>query len=386
MGGRPRILIIDDEEVVLDACTQILGTADYELATATDGISGLARGAEFRPELVFVDLKMPGISGFEVLERLRAMDPSVVSIVITGYATLSSAVEAMQKGAYDFLPKPFTPDEFRVVTRRGLEKRRLEQEAARLRRERDLLREHFASIVSHELKAPLGAVQQHLMLLAHELAGSLGAAQQERLARLQGRIADLLAVITTWLRAISSDLEDIRASFGPVSLPDVIEKAVDSTQTLAARKDITIERQLAGALPAVEGHQGTLVEALVNLLSNAIKYSHPGGRVVVGAREADGRVELAVRDFGVGIPAEELPLVAGGLARGGAGTAGETGTGLGLAITRRIVEAHHGMLTVDSTLGAGSTFVISLPVRQAGREPAVGTTDVPESERKVGAR
>ncbi len=385
MEERPRILIIDDEEVVLDACAQILGDRDYVLATAADGRAGLDRLGEFRPDLVFVDLKMPGLSGFEVLERIRGIDPSVVAIVITGYATLSSAVEAMQKGAYDFLPKPFTPDEFRLVTRRGLEKRRLEREAVRFRRERDLLREQFASIVSHELRAPLSAVQQHLMLLARELAGSLGDAQRRRLERLQGRIADLLALITTWVRAISTDMEGLRASFAPLEIGPVVGKALDNVGVLAARKDITVETSLPDTLPLVDGDAGTLVEALVNLLSNAIKYSHPGSRVLLTATAAADGVIITVQDFGVGIPAGELPLISGGLYRGGAGTAGETGSGLGLAITRRIVEAHGGTLAVESTVGAGSTFAISVPVRMS-EKVGLGSGDGREGQRRVGAR
>ena len=384
MNGRPRILIIDDEEVVLDACTEILGDRDYVLATATDGRAGLDRLGEVRPDLVFVDLKMPGLSGFEVLEQLRTVDPSIVTVVITGYATLSSAVEAMQKGAYDFLPKPFTPDEFRVITARSLEKRRLQQEAVRLRRERDLLREQFASIVSHELKAPLSAVQQHLMLLTHELAGTLHEAQQARLERLQGRIADLLALIATWGRAISTDMEGLRASFAPVEIQAVVGKALDSVGVLAARKDITVEPSLPQALPPVAGDAGTLAEALVNLLSNAIKYSHPGSHVVLTAEAAVNRVSISVQDFGVGIPADELPLISDGLARGAPGTAGERGSGLGLALTRRIVEAHGGTLTVESAAGRGSTFTIALPARPLG--PADPAGERVEEQRRVGAR
>lgn len=361
MDIRPRILIIDDEEVVLDACGQILGERDYVLSTAADGATGLDRLGTFHPDLVFVDLKMPGLSGFQVLERIREIDPAVVTVVITGYATLSSAVEAMQKGAYDFLPKPFTPDEFRVVTTRALEKRHLQQEALRLRRERDLLREQFASIVSHELKAPLAAVQQHLMLLAHDLAAVLSETQRERLERLQGRVADLLGLISTWVRAIATDMEHLRASFGPVDLRVVAGKALDSVGLLATRKDITLETSVPHDLPLVSGDSGTLVEALVNLLSNAVKYSHPGGRVVLTASRGDRWVTIAVQDFGVGIPPDELPLISGGLYRGAAGTAGERGSGLGLAVTRRIVEAHGGTLAIESLPGAGSTFTITLP-------------------------
>ena len=123
MEPRQKILVIDDEEVVLDACLAILAGGDYETATATSGEEGLRLAAEIHPDLVFVDVKMPGLPGLEVVERLRGEDPSIVAIVITGYATVSLAVEAMKRGAFDFLPKPFTPAEFREMARRGLERR-----------------------------------------------------------------------------------------------------------------------------------------------------------------------------------------------------------------------------------------------------------------------
>src|SRR3989304_3326024 len=100
MDNKAKILIIDDEEVVLDSCAQILEGGNYRVATAMNGDLGLKRIAEFQPDLVFVDLKMPGIPGVEVLEGIQALDPTIVAIVITGYATVSSAVDAMKKGAY----------------------------------------------------------------------------------------------------------------------------------------------------------------------------------------------------------------------------------------------------------------------------------------------
>ena len=109
MQPKRKILVIDDEEVVLDSCTQVLDGGDCRVTTASNGAEGLKRLEEAPPNLIFLDLKMPGLSGLEVLEQIRAKQPLMVVIVITGYATVSSAVEAMKKGAFDFLPKPFTP-------------------------------------------------------------------------------------------------------------------------------------------------------------------------------------------------------------------------------------------------------------------------------------
>ena len=360
MEDRYKILIIDDEEVVLDACTQILEGGHYEMATAMDGAHGLGLIPEFRPDLVFVDLKMPGLSGFEVLEKIRDVDPTIVAIVITGYATVNSAVDSMKKGAFDFLPKPFTPDELRLITRRGLEKRRLVLETIALRREKEMLREHFAAIVSHELKSPLNAVQQSLFALGVELSGQLTAEQRNRLERCQSRVDDLLQLIHTWLRVISRDIGKLRENFRPVSVPAAIAKAIESVQPHALRKDVALQASAEEPLSPVLGDEGTLVEALVNLIGNAVKYSRVGSQVLVKAEEREASVLISVADTGVGIAKEDLPFILEDFYRGQSGGV-ETGSGLGLALTRRIVEAHQGAMAVESEPGQGSTFVIRLP-------------------------
>ncbi|GAH46417.1 unnamed protein product, partial [marine sediment metagenome] len=115
----PFILVVDDEESMRDACSKILKKDGFLADTAKDGSAGLEKIEKNKPDLVLVDLKMPGISGMEVLEKIKEIDPNIISVVITGYSTVESAVEAMKKGAYDFLPKPFSPEELRIIIRRG---------------------------------------------------------------------------------------------------------------------------------------------------------------------------------------------------------------------------------------------------------------------------
>ena len=359
---RSKVLIIDDEEVVLDSCNQILEGGPYDVATAMDGTFGLEMVSEFQPDIVFVDLKMPGISGFDVLERVHEFDPTIVTIVITGYATVDSAVEAIKKGAYDFLPKPFTPDEFRVITGRGLERRRLVLETSALRREREMLREHFAAIVSHELKSPLGAVQQNLFALEAELAGKLSEAQAKKLERMKSSIDNLLKLIHTWLRVISQDIGQIQESFKPTSIEHVIIESIESVEPHATRKDIELVSKIASGLPEVDGDETTLRESIVNLLSNAVKYSRIGTQVRIKAEVEDRQILISVTDRGVGIAEEDLPFIFGDFYVGRSAPPSERGSGLGLAITRRIIEAHGGSISVESALDKGSTFLIRLPV------------------------
>lgn len=356
-----KILIIDDEEVVLDSCTLILEGSGYPIVTAKNGTRGLELVRESQPDLVFVDLKMPGISGFEVLERIRLMDPNIVTIVITGFATISSAVDAMKQGAYDFLPKPFTPDEFRLIVQRGFEKRRLVLEAMNLRREKEMLREQFAAIISHEVRSPLAAIQQSLMALQMDLEDRLDEDQKKRLQRLQVRIDDLLKLIHTWLRVMSVDVGKLRETFRRISVATVVSKAVESIQPQAIRKDIEITTSVEPLSCAVNGDEGTLVETLVNLLGNAVKYSHAGSHVQVSAKEQQDCLILSVADTGIGIPKDELPYIFEDFYVGKTRQMVDKSSGLGLAIARRIVQAHDGTITVDSELGQGSTFTICLP-------------------------
>lgn len=359
---KSKVLIIDDEEVVLDSCSQILEGGPYYAATAMDGTFGLELVREFHPDIVFVDLKMPGISGFEVLEKITKFDPTIVTVVITGYATVDSAVEAIKKGAYDFLPKPFTPDEFRVITQRGLERRRLVLETTALRHEREMLREHFAAIVSHELKAPLGAIQQNLFVFEHDLADTLSEDQANRIKRMKGSIDNLLKLIHTWLRVISTDIKALQENFEPISLSDVITQAVESVESHATRKDIDIDVSFDEDLGLIHGDEVTLREAVVNLVNNAIKYSHMGTNIHVNATQEEEEIVLSVKDRGVGIAEDDLPHIFGDFYVGKSAPEAERGSGLGLGITRRIIEAHGGSMYVESALDKGSTFMIRLPV------------------------
>ena len=369
----PRILLIDDEEVVLDSCAAILEGSEYVVATARSGAEGLEQVAAFDPDLVFLDLKMPGMSGMEVLEALRALDPTIVCVVFTGFATIAAAVEAMQRGARDFLPKPFTPDEFRSMIHRGLEWRRLLVETAALRREREALRENFAAIVSHELRSPLGAIQQNLFLLIKELGGVATDDQQRRLERMSTRLGDLLAMVNRWLRGFSMDFTNLKESFGPVAVAVALAKAAESAQPEAVRKAVEI-RVEADTEAAVLGDEGTLTEAFLNVIGNAVKYSRENGKVRAQAVRRDEKVVVSITDSGVGIPEADLPRLFEAFHRGQAAAGSVGGAGIGLAVTRRIVEAHGGSITAASTPGRGSTFVITLPALGA---PAPGPEGAP---------
>src|SRR3989339_207737 len=139
MADQVKILVIDDEEIMRDGCERILSKNGCSVLTAENGSVGLAKLQESPKEIdiILLDLMMPGMSGMEVLGKIQALDDTLLVIIITGYATVASAVEAMKKGAYDFIAKPFTPDQLRIVVKRAVEKRALQKEAEFLRSERE---------------------------------------------------------------------------------------------------------------------------------------------------------------------------------------------------------------------------------------------------------
>jgi DNA-binding NtrC family response regulator len=165
MADEGVIVVIDDDYAMRLSCDKILTKTGFHVKLFENGAQGVEAVPQLKPELVLVDLKMPGMSGMDVILRVHQIDPQIIIIVITGYATIDTAVEAIKSGAYDFLPKPFSPVELRLIVNRGLERRRLMLASQRAERERILLKRRFITFVSHQLQSPLAAVHQYLQVL-----------------------------------------------------------------------------------------------------------------------------------------------------------------------------------------------------------------------------
>ncbi len=244
-GNWSTILVIDDEEPIRDSCKQILTKEGFQTLTAENGTIGLQKIKEIQPDLALVDLKMPGISGMELLDMIRGIDPELVAIVITGYATILSAVYAMKRGAYDFLPKPFTPDELRIIVRRGLEKRRLSLESASLREEKERIKEYFITLVSHELRSPLATVQQYCDTILGGFVGEIKPEQKEILKRCQERIKGLLKLTEDWLNVSRIENGEIVDRLEPLDLVSLLEQVISSQQASAEMKKVTLNMVIA---------------------------------------------------------------------------------------------------------------------------------------------
>jgi signal transduction histidine kinase len=368
---RDSVVVIDDDYAMRLSCQQTLAKVGYGVEVFEDGARGLDGVATLKPGLVVVDLKMPGLSGMDVIARLHEIDPSITIIVITGYATIGTAVDAMKAGAYDFLPKPFSPEELRLIVRRGFEWRRLQIQSRRCELDRELQRRRFVTFVSHQLKTPLVAVHQYLDVL-RRLGDAPEAATRraEWLDRCLARTGELHRLIEDWLTLAQLEGGALMRQRIRVDLREALPRMLAGLEPLAAAQQVGLQHDLPAPVYPVRGDPLCLGVLFDNLITNAIKYNRPGGCVRVTAELAPGEVVVTVADTGVGIPPDALPFVFDEFyrARQPAGRRVE-GTGLGLPICRRIATEMGGTIDVESAEGTGSTFRVRLPAYANG-EPA----------------
>ena len=384
-AGTRHVFVIDDDDVMLLSCRRILEKAGWEVETFGNGHDGIARLETVRPQLLLVDLKMPELDGFQVIERVRAIDPDIVIAVLTGYATIASAVDAMKAGAYDFLPKPFTPDELRLLVNRGSERWHLVAESARLRREKEEAERRFITFVTHQLKSPVVAAKQYLDVLLFTASGDLSPQARDWLSRSQTRLGEMLSLIEDWLTLSRVERGTFCDPGATTDLREMAERVVDAIRPQAEPAKVTVRVHATGGVRA-RGDPNSVAIIMSNLVSNAVKYNRPGGSVDVSVSSDDRTGVLEVADTGIGIAEECLPSLFHEFSRiRNEATADVPGTGLGLAICKRIVDELGGAIEVHSTKDEGTRFVVRIPIAegaQTERTPSEG----PHSEVDIGHR
>lgn len=360
MFDKAKILVIDDDEVIRDSCKQIISEQNHQVELANNGHIGLQKINEMKPDLVLIDLKMPGMDGMTLIDTVHQLDSNVIMIVITGYATIESAVEAIKLGAYDFLPKPFTPNELRIVTKRGLERRKLILETETLRKEKEKLRENFITLVSHELRSPLAAVQQNLMAITKGMAGMIPEKIKNILLKMSTRINYLIALINDWLNMSRIETGELIREMEPVDLKVILSDVIDQLKPLAKEKQVTLQLHIPEKYPEIMGNRETLQMLFTNLIDNGIKYNKNNGMVDITLEGIGDYTKVAIRDNGIGIPKEKLPLIFEQFYRVKQDVSIQ-GSGLGLSIAKQIAEAHYGSIEVQSEINVGTTFTVLLP-------------------------
>jgi two-component system sensor histidine kinase/response regulator len=388
--GEASLLIVDDDPVIVQALGRGLRSLG-RLRLATNGRQALALIAESVPDVVLLDAQMPDLSGFDVLDTLR-QDPrwaEIPVIMITSHADESFERIGLEKGAVDFIVKPIRPaivmarvqtqlrlrqansalKEVSLSDRRQLSvalrklkgsNQQLEGTVVELGHANDSLLQ-FVRIASHDLREPLNTISQFSALLDEDNGDALPASAQGYLQRVR-RAADRMRTL----------LDDV------VNYSKLEHGASEPRSTVVLMTTMEELRDaLAGQLASTQGvlHIGPMAEVLgypsmisllfQNLISNGLKYVAPGQtpRVEVACRVDGVKVHVSVRDFGIGIAPQNLDRIFTPFARLHRKQEYD-GSGLGLAIAQKIVQAHHGSIRVESTLGQGALFTVTLPLAQ----------------------
>jgi signal transduction histidine kinase len=370
---KPLILIIDDEEPLRDGCRQVLEKAGYFVLTAEQGAEGIKLAREHLPDMAFIDLKMPHISGMEIIEILSRDIPDILPVMITGFATIVSAVEAMQKGAYDYLPKPFSPDQLRALTKRGLEHRNLKIETKRLREEKDLMERNFITFVSHEMRSPLVVIRQYIEAL-NEIAGDrFDKDVKEIIERCRKRIQNLEEMVEHWLDISRIENGTLAQQKVSLSLAAIISRSVEEMTPICRKRGISLETNIPSKLPQITGDEESLLRVFTNIIGNATKYTPEGGKITVACQNDEYYINVSIADMGTGIPPDKLPLIFDPFFRCGGKNEKHSGSGLGLTFCKKIMESHKGCIAVSSKEGEGTTFVLTFPCQIDPARKAFGT-------------
>ena len=374
---RLRVLVTDDEigmrlgvERALRTFTTRLPEADTEVQfsveQAATGEEALEKIRNAPPGILLLDHKLPGISGLDVLERLVA-EPveDMLTIMITAYASIETAVIATKRGAYDFLAKPFTPEELRSTIRKAAARLVLAKQARKLAEEKRQVRFQFISVLAHELKSPINAVEGYLWILQEHTLGDDPNAYDPVIARSIIRIEHMRKLINDLLDLTRIESGRKTREFIQVDVREVAEETMEGLAIDAEEHHISLALH-ADALAPVWADRGELEIILNNLISNAVKYNRDGGRVDVTLETQDGKLTIVVADTGIGMTEEEAGKLFNDFVRiRNEKTRNILGSGLGLSIVKKLALLYNGEVKVDSEPDVGSTFTVLLNTEKA---------------------
>ncbi|MBD2180415.1 hybrid sensor histidine kinase/response regulator [Planktothrix sp. FACHB-1355] len=366
-----RILVVDDSPDNVFLIQAILEEEGYKIATASDGLTALAKVEQSPPDLVLLDVMMPGMDGFEVTKRLRENTslPFIPILLITAYDHLSVA-KGLDTGADDFIRKPVEVDELLARVRSLLRLKHSIDERDQIAKQR----EDFVSRLTHDLRTPLIAADRMMGLMQQGALGELSPSMKEALDTMVRSNKNLLAMANTLLEVYRYEAGRKNLNFIPVDIRDLLQEVVKELSPLAVEKNLSLQlvrdknpQDTAQIKTVVQGDRLELHRVFTNLIGNAIKFTDTGSvhvslaNTTGNANPDEPEVIVEVEDTGPGIPVEEQASL---FERFRQGKHKHAGSGLGLHLSRRIVETHNGTIEIKSEVNKGSRFIVRLPLKR----------------------
>ncbi len=367
LKGR-RILAVDDDRINLRIIGGILRHEGYEIAEAGSGEQALETYASFQPNLVLLDVMMPGIDGFTTCRTLKKAygDKCAPVIFVTAKSEADDVVMGFDAGGVDYLTKPFRPKEVVARIRTHLSNQQLVEQQKHLVDQLSMAnaaKDRFLGMCAHDLRNPLSSIRGLAELLDENAIGELTPEQKEIIQTIHGASQSMLQLVNELLDVATIEAGHLKLDKNPTSVVEIVERSVHLSNIEAAKKNTRIEMRKPSGDPIIDVDRNKIRQVVDNLISNAVKYSPKGSLITVTIHTDETLAIFSVSDDGPGIPDGERHKLFKDYGRlSTTPTGGEKSTGLGLAICRKIVEAHNGTISVENLPGHGAQFSVSLPL------------------------
>lgn len=374
MANTPlKILVVDDEPGICSGVIRILQNfkvsypfmeedITFTIDEAGTGREAIAKIDNLKPDIALLDNKLPDIEGVEVLDYIKKQQLDIIVVMITSFASLELAVKATKNGAYDFIPKPFTSQDLRSSIENISKHIFLKRMTARLNESAKHIRFQFLSVLSHELKTPLNAIEGYLNMMSEQQFGDNISSYKEIIERSLLRLKGMRGLIMDMLDLTKVESGKPTQKIIELDLTTIAQRAIDTIKPIAIQKDVDVYLNTKEQF-IINADEEDIEIIFNNLLSNAVKYNKKGGRVDCYIQKEANNIKITVSDTGIGMTEEEMQHLFKDFSRiKNPKTKNITGSGLGLSIVKKITELYKGNVSVKSIPEKGTTFSVILPV------------------------
>lgn len=368
-----KLLVVDDEPGIRSGAERVLNDFSvgypfmdedftFEILLAETGEKAIEIIESTDVDIILLDNKLPGIDGIEVLEYIREKDYDISVMMITSYASLELAIKATNNGAFNFVPKPFTPQELKTSVENITKNLYLKRMTRQMKQEGKQIRFQFLSVLSHELKSPINAIEGYLRIMKDKQVGDKVDDYMEMIDRSVERLKGMRNLILDLLDLTRIESGKKNRDIRNIDIVELAKHVIDSIEPLAIQKNIKITLNAYDTL-FMQADKSEIEIIFNNLISNAVKYNVENGTVTININKKKDMIEISVKDTGIGMSKEDMGLLFRDFVRiKNSRTKNVTGSGLGLSIAKKMVELYKGKIEVESELDKGSVFTVNIPV------------------------
>ncbi|MBE0637197.1 MAG: response regulator [Bacteroidales bacterium] len=368
-----KLLIVDDEPGIRSGVERVLRNFtvgypfmeedfSFDILEADTGEKAIEMIESMPLDIILLDNKLPGMDGIEVLEYIKTKEYDISVMMITSYASLELAIKATNNGAFNFVPKPFTPQELKTSVENITKNLYLKRMTRQMKEEGKQVRFQFLSVLSHELKSPINAIEGYLKIMKEKQVGETVDDYMEMINRSMDRIKGMRTLIFDLLDLTRIESGKKTRDLRNIDLHDVAKTVVDSVEPLAIQHNIKVYLDCEENL-YITADSNEMEIVMNNFVSNAVKYNKENGKVYVTLKKKSDHLLIIVEDTGIGISKEDQGLLFQDFVRiKNSQTKFVTGSGLGLSIAKKIVELYNGSIDMESTPNVGSKFTVKIPV------------------------